>query len=158
MGKYTKSISESEQNDLLINLLYSLQSIKNPEDAAYVVRDLLSGVEVLMIAKRLKIAELLAQELTYSQIKKLLKTSEATIAKMHAWMEAGGQGFRLIFKRKQLDTLGHSKQRNEWDKHKRKYSSYYWPQLLLEEFVKTASKKQVENLLIILRNLRNQKI
>lgn len=57
--------------------------------------DLLSSSERTMLAKRLAIALLLAKNYDYGSIKKILKVSDGTIAKVQIWLKHGGEGYKM---------------------------------------------------------------
>src|SRR5689334_21432842 len=98
MGKYTNQnkLNMQEQNELFLNLVGAIKCAKDLEDAAYILRDLLTPQETLMIARRLRVAYLLSQNLTYSEIAQAMKISQTTIAKIQSWILSYGQGFKLI--------------------------------------------------------------
>jgi uncharacterized protein YerC len=157
MGKFTntKKLSKQEQDELFIRFAQVLSMLHGSVEAANFIRDLLSEQEALMLARRIWIAELLQQGCTYEQICREIKVGPGTIAKVQHWMETYGDGFRTVIKR----VSGKSKQKVElsvWRQHKKKYPMYYWPQLLLEEMVKSANKRERERLLRIVNGLRDK--
>ncbi len=154
-SQYQK-LPREEREELLIELCEALVSVKNSQEAAQLLTDLLSSQEAEMIAKRLKIAHFLILGKTYEDIKKNLKVSDNTISRVNSWLNLSGEGYRLVISRRK-------KQREEdhdgegrdysWRYVKRKYPTYFWPQLVLEEIVKNANKKQKERLISTLSQL-----
>ncbi len=132
-----------------------MATLGNPSDAAEFLKDLLSEAELLMLARRLQIAELLIEGLTYEQIRKEIKVSFGTIARVQTWLTLYGEGYRKILKRiakKGKNSAGLS----SFDKVKRKYPMYYWPELLLDEIVKSANKREKNRLQKIVEQLKDK--
>src|SRR3989344_2691287 len=65
----------------MIALLETREEVKN------FFKDLLSETEAIMLARRLAIAKLLLQDISYAAIEKKLGTSAATIASVHRWLQ-----------------------------------------------------------------------
>ena len=110
-----------------------------------------------ILAKRLRIAKLLISGMKYEQIGKEVHASYGTVAKISAWLAERGDGFRKIIDK--LPTHQKSQpwtQRSEWDSFKRRYSLYFWPELLLEEIVKNASIRQKVKIRNVLENLNEK--
>ncbi len=152
MGKYSnqKKLSSNQQEDLLIRFVKAVASVKNSVEAAHFVKDLLSDAEVLMISRRLKIVDLLEDGYTYEQIRKLLKVSFGTIAKMQTWYETYGDDFRkILFRTHTADKI--EDRHSPWVQLKRRYPMYFWPELLLKEIVKSANAREKEKLRNVLK-------
>lgn len=158
MAKFSRvtKLSKSGQEELLISLCQALVTLKTPEEAAQFLKDLLSRQEAEMLAKRVEIARLLIQGLTYTAIKQILKVSHTTIARVSQWLETSGEGYQLVVKRTKKEKSDRQKFIEElekplsWQSIKRKYPSYFWPDLVLEEFVRSAKKHQKERMRKIL--------
>lgn len=161
MAKFSRipKLSREEQQILLIGFCKALVAIKTPEEAAHFLKDLLSKQEAEMLAKRIEIARLLIQGLTYVQIQSSLKVSEATIARVSQWLASSGEGYRLVVSRVRLEKSSTQDFREElnksfsWKNLKRRYPMYFWPELILEEFVRNAKKRQKEKMRSILDKL-----
>jgi len=157
MAKFEKKnrLNAREQQKLLLELCHALVVVKKEEEAAHVLIDLLSKQEIDMIAKRLKIAKLLAQGKTYNEIHERLRVSQHTIARVNAWLDAGGAGFRLIISRDRAVNIPEWQPATwRWDALKRRYPMYYWPQILLEEVVRSANNRQRRKLINTLKVLK----
>ena len=152
MAKFSKKnrLFGKDKEKLLFAFCHALNSIKSPEETAMFIQDLLSGPEAEMLAKRLKIAELLIQGSTFDQIKKSLKTSKGTIARVSIWLQESGEGFRRVIKRLPDFPQDFEDPGRKWGKLKYIYPQYHWPQLLLEDLVRNAPKKQKNRLMNIL--------
>lgn len=147
MAKFRKhEISKKETEELLLDFSIVLSQIKKPREAVQFIRDIMSESEARMLAKRLKIAELLLEGKSYHDISRALKVSTSTIARVNAWLQASGEGYRLLIDRyKKIHKPDSDKQANSYYRHfdiKRKYPMYFWPQLLLENVIKAANERQ----------------
>lgn len=155
--KRIEKLSRTEQEDLVFDLVNALVQTQSLNEAALFLQDLLTKSEMKMLSKRLRIAKLLLTGLTYEQIETQLHVSHATVAKIAAWLAERGDGFRKI-----IEKLPKEKQeekwfeRSEWDSFKRRYSLYFWPELLLEEIVKNANQKQKERIKSVLERLEEK--
>src|SRR5258706_9805346 len=140
-------LTKAERENLLIDLVTSLTITRSLNDVVLFLQDLLTKSEIEMLSKRLRIAKLLLSGMTYDEIADSLHTSLATVAKISAWLSERGDGFRNI-----IQKLPEPKEREmltgplDWDNLKRKYSQYFWPEVLLEEVVKSASKRQKDKI------------
>ena len=154
--KRLEKLSQPEQGDLLFDLLSAFKIITTLDEVALFVQDLLTQSEVKRLSKRLGIARLLLEGKTYEEIEQELHTSHATIAKVTTWLAEKGDGFRFIIKKlpKKKEPQYLSILKDEWGTLKRQYSIYLWPEILLEEIIKTASKRKREKLQRVLENLK----
>lgn len=157
MGKYTntKRLSRAEQDDLFIRFAKTLAALRGPTEAANFIRDLLSEQEALMLARRIQIADLLQEGSTYEQICQLVKVGPGTIARVQHWMDTYGDGFRAVIKRSR-PRVKPSTIPTPWRQLKKKYSTHFWPQLILEEMLRSASRRERERLLRIVNELRDK--
>ena len=158
MAKYKNihKLPKSKQDELFAYFARALAKIKNPTEAASFIRDIYTEQEALLLARRLQIAELLNQGLTYDEIHKLTKASHGTIAKIQVWLRSYGDGCRLMIKR-----MGASKKPKYeadlgWKHLKRKYPMYFWPELLVNEIIKNASNREKQRLLKVIGEMREK--
>lgn len=158
MAKFPRipKLSKQEQEKLLIGFCKALVELKTPEEAAHFLKDLLSKQEAEMLAKRIEIARLLIKGFTYADVQKMLKVSHGTIARVNQWLATSGEGYRLIVERvkeEKSETQEYIEELEKpfsWKRMKRRYPLYFWPDLLLEEFVRSAKKRQKERMQKIL--------
>jgi len=147
-------LSQSDHEDLLRDLINAFSSLKSPTEAALFVQDLLTEKEVTNLSKRLRIAKLFLEGKKYEEIEKELHASHGTVAKIGAWLTQKGEGFRLIIQRlPKKQKVKDWREYSRWDKAKRLYPSYLWPDVLLEEIVRSANKKEKGRLSKVLKNL-----
>ncbi len=159
MSKFTASkfLSKADQQELFIDFAYAFASIKSSVEAANFLKDLLSESEALMLARRLQIARLLLDGLTYEQIRKLTKAGFATITKVQTWLNLYGEGYRTVVERTKNKNRPQAQAITPWRSLKRKYPMYFWPQLLLEEIVKSANSREKQRLTKVLQDLKEKK-
>ena len=158
MAKYNSKLSKDEIDKILYQLCLAIAEIKDPNEAAELLRDLLSYKESEMIAKRLKIAELLIKHYTYQDIQEILKVSATTIARVHEWLQISGDGYQKAIARTK-DKVKHPKNIDfeSWGVLKKKFPSYYWPEILLENIVVNANKKQRAQIKAVINKLDKAK-
>lgn len=138
-----------------MDLCAAIAAMHNTKEAAQLLTDLLGKQELEMIARRLKIAELLLNEETYENINRTLKASFATIARVHAWLKESGEGYRLALERtkSKRDSLSKADEPVKLSSIKRKYPMYFWPQIMLEYWVKNSSLKEKRQMKEVLDRL-----
>lgn len=156
-AKRIDKLSKEEQQSLVFDLVHALVQAQSVSDAALLLQDLLTKSEMKMLAKRLRIAKLLLAGMTYEQIEEDLYVGHSTVAKIAAWLAERGDGFRKVIEKlpkKKDEEKWH--ERSEWDSFKRRYSLYFWPELLLEEIVKNANQKQKERIKSVLERLEEK--
>ena len=157
MDKYKniRGLTVEQQQDLFVKFARCLGSIHNATEAANFIRDLFSEQEVCQFARRLQIADLLAQGLTYYEIRARMKVSMTTIAKVQLWLNTYGEGFRSVLKRTQVEP-SEADFKGSWRQHKRKFAMYYWPELLLVHIVQAASKREKDRLLKVVSSMKEK--
>ena len=141
-------------------LCVAISETKNIQEAAELLRDLLSYPEAEMIAKRLKIAEMILNNATYDEIIKVLKVSPTTIARVQEWIKVSGEGYQRAvtqMKGKELDKTKRDYNFGGWSVLKKRYPSYYWPQILLESIVEGANAKQKRRLENVINQMEKMK-
>ncbi len=163
--RYPSKLTKKEQDELLLDFCYVISSLSDVEKAAQFVKDLLSLQEAEMLAKRVKIAHLLIEGQDYNFIQKSLKTSPITIARVNEWLKYSGEGYRFvveILKKRKKKRIEEIKARDplnpsyQWKKLRRRFPLYFWPQLLIEEIIEGASKRQKEKLLSALEKIKDK--
>ena len=148
-------LNKQNRTDLFIKLAKALALLHSPTEMAQLLRDLLSETEVLMLARRLQIAELLVDGLTYDQIRSKLKVGFTTIAKVQTWLDLYGEGYRTIINRSEKKKPTNSSNEN-FSILKKKYPMYFWPELLLKEIIKAANEREKQKLLKIVEQQREK--
>jgi len=153
----SSKLTAKERQELIFDLCRALCTLRKPEEVAEVLTDLLSPKETETIAKRLKIAELLVGGNDYQVIRSELKVGYSTIARVNTWLNLSGEGFRILLLRKKKSPAPIAdKDRYDpysWHNIKRRYTLYFWPQLLLEELIRASDKKEKQKIAKILEKL-----
>lgn len=156
MPKFPRnSLSSQEQERILNEFALALSEIRNSHEALEFIRDLLSQSEAEMLARRIKIAELLLDGHTYQEVQDSLKVSHTTIARVGEWLKRSGNGYRTIVQRLKQKRGEHvpSKEPSEWNKLKHRYPMAFWPQLVIDEIIASANKQQKKRLQSVLHEM-----
>ena len=84
----------------MVALCRALATLNKSDEVAEFLLDFLSPKENEMVAKRLRIAELLTQGWNYGSIKNEVGVGNSTIARVGTWLNLSGKGLRLVLQRK----------------------------------------------------------
>lgn len=95
MDEY-KSKLQSEDLDSLFRAILALQDL---EECYRFFDDLCTVPELLSIAQRWKVAELLGEGETYQDISERLSASTATISRVNRCLTYGAGGYRMLLDR-----------------------------------------------------------
>ncbi len=158
MARKSKELPKEEVEKMFYKMCAVIAKTDKIEDAAKLLRDLLSSTEAEMIAKRIKIAEMLLSEIPYKEISEKLKVSYGTIFKVQEWLKISGEGYRQAIKKTKGESLKKTRANYDydpenWNSLKRRYPMYYWPEILLENIIATSNKKQQEKIKRVLNQL-----
>lgn len=161
MARFNKLL-KSEKQRLLIALCQAVSSVKNSEEAAQVLTDLLTPSEIEMVAKRLEIAKLLIQGKTYDQIRTIINAGYSTIGRINTWLNLAGEGFKIAVSRMKSEqkqpTMDEKLDPFSWHNIGRRYPTRIWPLMAIEEFLKIAKKNEKSKLLTILQSMEGKRI
>lgn len=80
-------------------LIDAVLALKSRDEAQRFLRDLLTEEEIEEFARRFQTAELLSDNVPYSQIQKKTGLSSTTIARVSKWLQGELGGYRLIIDR-----------------------------------------------------------
>ena len=160
MAKFNRSsrLPPDEYQDLMIYFCQALSSLKNTKEAAKFLTDLLSAQEAEMLAKRLKIAVLLAQGKKYDEIRKELKVGFSTIARVNVWLNLSGEGFRMVIGRtpeiekKKIDP----QEMYNFYSRRNVLRRAHWPIYVIEELIEESDQKQREKIFTILQSMEGK--
>lgn len=92
-------LSPYEQRKLLDRFFMAVTSLGSFAEVKNFFKDLLHPQETAMLARRLKIAEMLIEKETYNEIRRKLSVGETTIAKVHRWVNDKRGGYKVAVKR-----------------------------------------------------------
>lgn len=159
MAKFRRisKLSPQKRQELVLSFCLAIKSLRTEEEAAKFLTDLLTPQEIEMLAKRLHIAELLLQNKDYQTIRAVLAVGFSTIARVATWLGLSGEGFKIVLSRKPK-TVPKPDVEEIYDpfssyNFKRRYSQYYWPQLLLEKIFQASDKNHQQKLTAILQSM-----
>ena len=94
-----QNLTELERKKFLGEFYSMIALLKNREEVKQFFKDLLTLSEVVMISRRLQIAKMLLEGLTYREIQEKLKVGVATIVSVEQWLNRGFGGYRNIIGR-----------------------------------------------------------
>ncbi len=157
---YPSKLTKKEQEELLMDLCDVMSSLHDSKEAAQFLKDLLSPQEAEMLAKRVKVAELLLNGFSYQEIKQYLKVSEGTIARISEWLKFTGDGYRLVAERLREKRKSRPKPEDPLNPKAgikgvmKKYPAMFWPELLIMDLIDNAKVKNKKRILEILDELR----
>ena len=152
-SKISKPLSK-EDNELIAEFCEALSSLQSTEESAKFLTDLLSSTEARMLARRLKIAKLLLDDWKFSEIEDRLKVGVGTIARISEWLKIYGEGYRLIEKRtKKPKPQERGRAGYLWRDLKKRLPLTFWPELLIEDLIRNANKRQKEKIKSILKTM-----
>lgn len=161
MAKFPKKpkLPYKETQQMIMDLCAAIAATHSTKEAAQVLTDLLGKQELEMIARRLKIAEMLLDDHTYQDIQETLKASNGAIARVHGWLTESGEGYRLVLERTKSKRLELSKAEEpvKLSSMKRKYPMYFWPQIMLEYWVKNITQKEKRQMKEVLDKLGSKR-
>lgn len=100
-----KTLSQEERANHLGEFWTMIALLESREEVKQFFKDLLSETEALMLARRIQIAKLLLSGMGYEYIQRKLRTSEATIASVHRWLQGGFGGYERSLGRLQKEIL-----------------------------------------------------
>lgn len=95
---YTPNEAEKE-------LFTAVVSLKDTNEAKKFLRDLLTEAELKEFANRWRVARMLQRKIAYKEIEKRTGMSSTTIARIQKWLTAGMDGYRLMLKRLNANSL-----------------------------------------------------
>lgn len=92
-------LSEFEKKKYLGEFYTMISLLKTRDEAKEFFKDLLTLSEVVMISRRLQIAQMLLEGQTYEEIKRKLRTGLDTIGQVDRWLNNGFGGYKKIIER-----------------------------------------------------------
>jgi len=81
------------------DLFKAILKLKDTDEARAFFRDLLTANEIVEFGQRWKVAQMLAEGISYTKIAEETGMSSTTIARVHKWLKKGMGGYKLILKR-----------------------------------------------------------
>ena len=90
--------SYKPKNEKEIFLAKAFLKLKNEQDVANFLRDILTIKEIEEFSNRLEMARLLKQGMSYKSISKKLKVSTTTVTRTAHWLFRGCGGYQKVLK------------------------------------------------------------
>jgi len=153
----TKFLGEKKERKLFMEFSQAFLSLKTTEEATKFLIDLLTKKEITTLSKRLKVAKLLINNKSYREIEGLLHVSHGTISRISEWLLESGEGFKMVVERtkeaKPKLPSSWNFAAGEWKSIKRRYPAIFWPQLLIEELISSANKRQKKKIQQVLEKM-----
>lgn len=109
----THLVDKKERFRIIGEFFEIVTNLKNKDDVIGFFIGLLTSSESLMLARRIQVAEMLLEEKSYEEIRKKLKVSFQTIAKVYQWL----YGENETYKKQIGNQLERKRKRNK--KHER---------------------------------------
>ena len=91
-------MTESQQNDLTLNLCRAFAVLNDPESVRAFLDDIASPGEIRAMSQRLEVARLLSESKTYPEIMKLTGAGTATISRVKRCLDYGPGGYKRVIK------------------------------------------------------------
>ena len=88
-----------EQNEGYKMLIKAILSLKNEEEVALFLEDLMTRKEILDAAQRMLVAKMLSEKVVYSKIAEETGASTATISRVNRAYQYGAGGYRTVLER-----------------------------------------------------------
>ena len=91
--------SDKWKTQAVDELFEAVLQLNTPEEAQMFLRDLLTEPELLEFANRWKVARMLSENVSYSEIEKQTGMSSTTIARINKWLQDGTGGYKLMLQK-----------------------------------------------------------
>lgn len=90
-------MEQTSQNIELLSRAFA--SLKNREEIAAFLKDIMTLAELENLTERLNIAEMLEKGIPYREIASTTQTSTATVTRVAHWYHHGNGGYQLVLDR-----------------------------------------------------------
>lgn len=141
-----EKLSQQERDEVISDLIYAFVNCKTVGEVSLFLQDILTRSELQLLSRRLRIAKLLLEGKTYDYIVGSLHVSHTTLAKVALWLADKGDGFRNIIKTLPKKEEIKDPLSSDFRYFKRRHGMYFWPEIVLEEIVNNANKRQKKRL------------
>jgi len=108
-------LTETQKKEYLTLFYDMVSGLRNRDEAKNFFKDLLTLSEVVMIARRIKIAILLIEGKNHRDIRKNLKVGYSTIANVERWLNEGFGGYKKVIENYKKNNKMKEKSK-EWQK------------------------------------------
>jgi len=94
-----RNLSDKQKKEYLGDFYSIVGSLRGYDEAKSFFKDLLTTSEMVMLARRIQIAKLLAKNCTHEQIREKLSVGWATITQVDKWLNEGFGGYAKVLKK-----------------------------------------------------------
>ncbi len=91
-----RELSSKKQREFLDRLAEIVATIRKKDEARYFLERLLTESEIVMLIRRLQVAEMLVSGLTYDQIQRKLNAGMSTIRSIDGWLTDAAYEYQQI--------------------------------------------------------------
>lgn len=106
-------LTDFEKKKYLGDFYTMVASLKSRDEVKMFFKDILTLSEIVMISRRLQIAQMLLEGEGYEDIKRKMKTSFDTIGQVDRWLNTGFGGYRKVIERSRQRQTRKSKRHSE---------------------------------------------
>ena len=118
MSRYDyRALSPAQRRQFLDSLSEAVATLNTKKQARFFLERLLTESEIVMLARRLQIAEMLIGGLTYDQIQRKISVGMSTIQGVDRWLTDAAYEYQLI--RQEKREAAQAKQRQQTKKRHR---------------------------------------
>ena len=96
--KQPNTVTNTEQKELVGEFCRTIATLKDADQVERFFTDLLSDTEILMLARRIRIARLLLEGNSYTKIADTIGASPNTVANVHRWLQKDVADFSALEK------------------------------------------------------------
>jgi len=92
-------LSEYQKKKCLGDFYTMVASLRDREEVKIFFKDLLSLSEIVMISRRIQIAQMLLEGKSYEEIRRELKAGFSNISQVEKWLNSGFGGYKKVIAR-----------------------------------------------------------
>lgn len=147
MTKVSRIKLDPKHLGFFLNNFWNLITLlENKDQVKDFLKDLLTHTEMKMFAKRIQIAKMLLEGHNYQTIRKYVKVTDSTIARMSNLLEIEGHGLKTAIGYLQKIESEIDKERMRITPNlKKRYPSYFLPEIIADEIGKKVKSYRKKN-------------
>ncbi|PIR80204.1 MAG: hypothetical protein COU25_01255 [Candidatus Levybacteria bacterium CG10_big_fil_rev_8_21_14_0_10_35_13] len=144
MTKLSRFKLDPKHLGFFLNNFWSLITLlENKTEVRDFLKALLTHTEMKMLAKRIQISKMLVDGYSYGEIRKYVKVTDPTIAKISNILATNGDGLLAAVRHLQKIEKDIDKERMSITPDlKKRYPTYFLPEILIEETTKKIKKRR----------------
>jgi len=98
-GKVIPAAEKAETGERFDELVAAFARLRDPETIAAFLKDICTGAELDAMGKRLQVARLVNEGVTYQEISRRTGASTATVTRVAQWLHHGEGGYQAVLKK-----------------------------------------------------------